>query len=97
MNLNDVHYFERRYNSQVRPSQMTVRNPARNTSQDFEHRIEIKPIMTKSHEDAINEWCLKHVGRYGETWFTFYSEQSHKIVVCFINKQDAILFALRWL
>ncbi len=25
--------------------------------QDFEHRVEIEPILTKGHEDAIHAWC----------------------------------------
>jgi hypothetical protein len=64
--------------------------------QDFEHRIEIEPILTKSHEDAIHEWCRRHLGRYGETWYTYYSHQSHKIIVCFQHSQDAVWFTLRW-
>ena len=34
MNSNDVYYFERRYNAQVRSRQMTVRNPVPITWQD---------------------------------------------------------------
>lgn len=64
--------------------------------QEFEHRIEIEPILTKSHEDAMDGWCQQYIGRYGETWFTYYSEQSHKIIVYFMNSKDATLFALRW-
>ena len=64
--------------------------------QEFEHRIAIEPILTKSHEDAIYEWCRRHSGRYEETWTTYYSAQSHKIIVCFMNSRDATQFALRW-
>ena len=64
--------------------------------QDFEHRVEIEPIMTKHNEDAIQEWCRRHLGRYGETYFTYYSETNHKIIVYFKDSKDAVWFALRW-
>ena len=62
----------------------------------FGYPLEIEPAQTREQEDAMLAWCVANIGKYNETWYTYYSEIKHKTVIYFVREQDSVLFALRW-